>query len=226
MKFILFWESLVDSIVGALNVWSTDFLLAGVFYSLIIIKTCNHALLLVNQTQVEAQNVKNIKAIALKLNYYRKEYLELKNIKLCNKDVNKQRAKVERYMNYWEIKHNFLKESFFKTYLYFSYSLYTIIFGYDGGTYIRQIKFPENLIKFLLTECVKIILKEYTGSTGKKIIDKEADRLLLMEKAIKPMYQLQAIANLANVWSTYFTLSRGTVNIYIIKTDEEETPVG
>ena len=100
-----------------------------------------------------------------------------------------------------------------------SQSLYTFVFEYGGGTYISQLWLSASYLDLMLVAWVEKILQEVAGLKKlKKIINNEADRLLLMERAMDENYYPEPISGLVNVWGTYFTLSKGLGNLTIIKT--------
>lgn len=100
-----------------------------------------------------------------------------------------------------------------------SQSLYTFVFEYGGGTYISQLWLSASYLDLMLVAWVEKMLQEVDGSEkSRKLIDNEADRLLLMERAMDENYYPEPISGLVNVWGTYFTLSKGLGNLTIIKT--------
>jgi len=207
--------SLIDNLV---NTWSKELSLANIFYSLSVIKTCSRPVSNINKQKLSFTQDPRFIDVKKQI-YYKSEYLSLKNVTTHNKTINRERNKIERYMNYWDIKNRFLRNLPSPDNLNSSSNLYTVIFEYEGGTYINQLKVSDYNFQFLLMEWAKQILEEKSDSNGKKIINKERDRLMLMEKVVNPIYQLQPLSTFVNVWSTYLSLSEGVGDIIVIKTD-------
>lgn len=150
---------------------------------------------------------------------YKKEYLLLKNCDARNSKINTSRRRAEKWMRYWDVKERFVGYAHLLKDTESSSSLYSFVFEYGGGIYVSQRWLSDRYLGFILVAWVEKILKEVGGlEKPAKIIDNEADRLLLMERALDERYYPQAISGLVNVWSTYFTLSKGLGNLTIVKT--------
>ena len=154
-----------------------------------------------------------------KYEQYEKAYHSLKRYGIRDNSSNRKRKKAERWMRYWAIKNRFLDYSHLLKGHKNSKSLYTFVFEYGGGIYITQLWLSASYLNLMLVAWVEKMLQKVGGLKKlKKIIDNEADRLLLMERAMDENYYPEPISGLVNVWGTYFTLSKGLGNLTIIKT--------
>lgn len=200
------------------NVWCGDALLSRYLYLINIIKSATVPLQTLASKGNKLPIVQAQKAYK-RYEQYEKAYHNLKRYGVRNTSSDRDRKKAEKWMKYWAVKSQFMSHCNVLKGDKASKSLYTFIFEYGGGTYIIQRWLSVPYLDFILVAWVEKMLQEVDGSEkSRKLIDNEADRLLLMERAMDERYYPEPISGLVNVWGTYFTLSKGLGNLTIIKT--------
>ena len=204
---ILLKEKLADDlyklvpIMHSQNAWWTFFLLSKDLGSLVIIKT--------NKMIVGGSSKAKTKVI-LRYDFYREKYENLKDLPIKTKEIDKERKKYDRLMLYWkEKKQDILIEKKEDK------ALYTIILEYNGDVFVYQFyvfkgESINNIIKRF-----SVVLKEHNCFLDNKNYE------IVYERANNVVYELIPLKDIINVWSTYFTLTKGIGNVYVIKTDEE-----
>lgn len=211
------------AIKGVSNVWVTSFSLGNITIFLNFIKTsteCTSINLIDNQPVPDPPQ--SLKDAQLQYKEYKDQYIALKSANRGSRELNKQRKKAERNMQYWEIRRTFLQKLYNKDSPGATKNLYTIVFFYLGGIYIKELWIADENLRLLLVLWAEKITKSTVKSIAAKrtyrIIRTKADRLLLMEKVSQEAYELHPLKGLLNVWSTYFTLSEGLGDVIVTKT--------
>ena len=91
---------------------------------------------------------------------------------------------------------------------------YTVVMEYKGNIFTHQFYIACNhKLNSLL------ILWSRRLKAEQKALKKQEDYEIILQKVQDELYQLIPISEVTNVWSTYFTLSRGLGNVFVIKTE-------
>ena len=200
------------------NVWWGDVLLSRYLYLITIIESATVPL----QTLAYKGNLLPIvqaQKVYKRYEQYEKAYHNLKRYGVRNTSSDRDRKKAEKWMKYWAVKSQFMSHCNVLKGDKASKSLYTFCFEYKGDSPLIQLWLSASYLDLILVAWVEKMLQEVDGSEkSRKLIDNEADRLLLMERAMDERYYPEPISGLVNVWGTYFTLSKGLGNLTIIKT--------
>ena len=200
------------------NVWCGVVLLSSYCYLINIIESDTVPLQTLTSKGNKLPIVQAQKAYK-RYEQYEKAYHNLKRYGVRDISSDRDRKKAEKWMRYWAVKFQFMSRYSVLKSDKDSQSLYTFVFEYARGLYISQLWLSDSYLDLILVAWVEKILQEVAGLKKlKKIIDNEADRLLLMERAMDENYYPEPISGLVNVWGTYFTLSKGLGNLTIIKT--------
>jgi len=179
------------------NAWMVN-LLPG---SLNIIKTTN---------KINAVGFTAARNIRSSYNFYKREYEKLKSITIKTGGINKQGKEYERLMLYW-------REKLLTTIknIADNKALYTFLTEYNGDFCIYQFYIePGEDINNLLKIWGEVLPANKAFSEEKKDYD------IIVQKSQDEVHEFLPIEGLVNVWSTYFTLTKGIINIYIVKTDD------
>jgi len=213
-KQILLKEKLTDdlyrlrAIIDSKNAWWSFFLLSKDLGSLVIVKT---------DQQVIGSSAYEKQKIWKQYAFFKDQYERLKDVGIKTKEIAKERKKCERLMHYWE-----QKKLASSSHQGNEQVLYTIVLEYNGDVIVCQAPItPGESINNLFRLWLRILKKHKTFDNGY-----EKDYEIIIQRAQDKVYELAPVTGLINVWSTYFTLSKGLGNIYVIKTDEEITPGG
>ena len=202
------------------NVWCGVVLLSSYCYLINIIESDTVPLQTLTSKGNKLPIVQAQKAYK-RYEQYEKAYHNLKRYGVRDISSDRDRKKVEKWMKYWGIKAQFMSLCNVLKGDKDSKSLYTFIFEYEYRKwfYIIQLWLSDSYLDLILVAWAEKLLQEVGGlEKSEKIIDNEADRLLLMERAMDERYYPEPISGLVNVWGTYFTLSKGLGNLTIIKT--------
>jgi len=193
-------------IIDSKNAWWSFFRLSKDLGSLVLVKT--------DQQEIGGKVYEKQK-IWKQYAFFKDQYERLKDVGIKTKEIAKERKKCERLMHYWE-----QKKLAASSHQGNEQGLYTIVLEYNGDVFVYQ-------FSLLRGEPIGKLLKMWSSALkdNDSFID-ERNYSIINKRVIDNAYELAPSSSLTNVWSTYFTLSKGLGNIYVIKTDEEITPGG